>query len=101
MSVAGWRWGSLRNRSPTACDELKLYGDSLNFCVLLQSVLAEFAADSGLLEAAERGARIEDVVAIHPNRARTDAVRDRMSFLDVARPDRRRETVGGAIGALH
>ncbi len=35
-------------------------------------VLAKFAADSGLFEAAERRRGIEDVVAVDPDRARAD-----------------------------
>ncbi|HVV44011.1 MAG TPA: hypothetical protein VHC72_02370, partial [Bryobacteraceae bacterium] len=65
----------------------------------MQTVLAQFAPDARLFESAEGGACVEDVVTIHPDRSRANAVRDGVGFSDIASSDAGGETVRGGIGA--
>src|SRR5689334_14448027 len=80
---------------------LHLNRDSFDFCVLLQSVLTHFPPDTGLLEAAKRRCRIENVEAVHPNGARTHAVRDRKGLADVSSPDGCRQPVCRVVRACN
>ena len=84
---------------PSGAYSSHLDRDRLDFRVLLQRVLAHFASDSGLLEAAKRSCRVEDVEAVHPHRARPHVVRDGVRFSDIARPDRCRQTIGRVVRA--
>src|SRR5260370_40196375 len=65
-----------------------------------KSVYAEFAPDPALLEPAERRSRVENVVAIHPHRARAHAIRNRMRLADVFGPYCRRKPIQGLVGPL-
>src|SRR5215469_7496706 len=78
-----------------------LHRDRLHFRILLQTIFAEFPAYSRLLEAAERRARIEHVVTVHPNRAGANGVGDGERLLDVAGPYRRCQAIVRAIGPLN
>src|ERR1051326_176921 len=66
---------------------LEFHGNRFYLGVLLQTIFAEFTADTRLLESAERGRRIEDVIAIDPHRTRADAVGDGMGLGDVPSPN--------------
>src|ERR1700730_5204660 len=77
---------------------LHLHRNRLHFRILQQTVLAEFPADSGLLETTERRPWIEHVVTIPPTRSGAHAVGDGERLLNIARPHRRRQAVVGAIG---
>src|SRR5260370_751436 len=79
---------------------LEFYSNRLQFGVVRQSVFAEFAPDPGLFEAAERRARVEYVVAIHPHRSGAHAVRNRMRLGDVFGPNGRREPIEGLVRSL-
>src|SRR4051794_7219587 len=48
----------------------------LDLDVLLQAVFAQFASDSGLLEATEGSRRIEHVVTVDPDRSRLQPFRN-------------------------
>src|ERR1700722_2970745 len=54
--------------------ELEFDYDCLYLGVLLQSVLAQFASDSGLLEPAEWSPWVQNVIAVHPHRAGPHAI---------------------------
>src|SRR3984893_5173794 len=89
------RAAPLRERNSSEFD-----GDGFYFGVVGEAVFAEFAADAGLLEAAERGGGVEDVIAIHPDGAGADAVGDGVGFGDVLGPDGGGEAVERFVGAL-
>ena len=72
------------HRQPASWLESVLHDYCFHFGVLLQSVLAQFAADSGLLEPAERRGRVEHVVAVYPHGAGANIVGDRQGLADVA-----------------
>src|SRR5271154_2313747 len=80
---------------------LELDGDRFHFGVLLQSVFAQFTSYTRLLEAAKRSSGVENVVAVHPNRTGANTVRDRVGFLDIARPHSRGQTIVGAVRTLY
>src|SRR5437016_6002060 len=68
---------------------VKRHGHRLVLEVIIKCLLAQLAADAAGLEAAERRRGVEDVVAVHPDRAGANAVGDGVGLADVARPDRR------------
>src|SRR5262249_20190085 len=72
----------------------------LDLGVQLQGVLTELAADAAHLESAERGRGVEDVVAVDPDRAGPQAVRQPVRLADVARPHRRGQAVERPVAAL-
>src|SRR5437762_9145736 len=71
----------------------KIDPDRLRLRVLLQRVAALIAAESRLLESAERQRRIVEVVRVHPDRSGLDCARDAMCLRHVARPYSGCETV--------
>src|SRR5260370_29371747 len=79
---------------------LELYSNRLHFGVVRQSIFAEFAPDPGHFEPAERRARAEHVVAIHPHRSGAHAVRNRMRLGDVFGPNARPEPIDGLVRPL-
>ena len=50
------------------------HGDSLDLSVVLQAILTEFTANSGLLESSEGGGRGEGVEGVDPDGARPQGV---------------------------
>src|SRR5262249_5511462 len=62
--------------------------DDLQCGVFLQSVDVEFNADTGALDAAEGGHRMERAVLVHPGGAAFEASRQAGRFLYVVTPDR-------------
>src|ERR1039457_6736752 len=54
----------------------ELNGDRLHFRILLQAVFAQLTPNAGLLEASKRRRGIENVVAVHPDRARPNGIGD-------------------------
>jgi len=64
---------------------------------LLQAVFTHLSSNSGLLEAAERSRRIENIKAVNPNGSGPDAVRNRVCFADVAGPNCGRQTIRGLV----
>ena len=67
------------------------------FGVVLDRGFAVFSALARLFEAAERGARVDDVVAVDPDRARLYFAGEEVGLVDVLRPDRGGEAVVGVI----
>src|SRR5690349_25113414 len=65
----------------------QVYVHRLHFRVQLQGVLAQLPAEAAHLEAAERRRRVEDVIAVDPDRPRPKAVGQPVRLGDVARPD--------------
>ena len=76
-------------------------GHILDLGVFMQSILAELATESGLLEAAE-GRLIEDgLVAIDPDRAGVERVGDFDCLVDVAGEYARCQSIRGRVGSSH
>src|SRR6476659_1705261 len=73
--------------------------DDLQLCELGETFLGEFSADARLLGAAERDVRGHVEVLVDPDRAGLELRCDLVRALDVGRPDRRAEAVGGGVGA--
>src|SRR5437899_3287757 len=67
--------------------------DRLDLRVVVEADRAHLAAEPGLLEAPEGQRGVEEVVGVHPHRARPDRARGLEGLGDVARPHRRREPV--------
>src|SRR5262249_39085632 len=65
--------------------------------VLLERVVPALAPESGFLVAAEREARVIEVVGVDPHRPGLQRLRRSEGLLDVARPDRGGEAVDGAV----
>src|SRR5262245_17517856 len=68
---------------------------------MLQGVLAQFAAVSAHLVAAEGGGGIEDIVAVDPDGAGAQAVGDAVRLGDVAGPDGGGQAEMGLVAAFH
>ena len=79
---------------------IECYRHRLELGVVVQRLLAQLAADAARFEPAERRGRVEDVVAVDPDRAGADALGDGVGLLDVAGPDGGRQAVVGRVGAL-
>src|SRR5882757_8949541 len=79
---------------------LQLYGHGFDFGVVGEAVFAEFAANAGLLEAAEGSRSVEHVVAVDPDGAGANRVRDGVGLGDVLGPDRGGQAVHIFVGAL-
>ena len=75
--------------------------DRLRLQVVIERVVSHLASPARLLVAAERHRRIEDVVAVDPDRTRAQAVGDAVSLADVPRIDTRREPVCRIVRALN
>src|SRR5262249_21326698 len=71
--------------------------DRFHLRVLLERVVTALAAEPRLLVAAERQARIVEVVGVDPDRSRLERARGAQGLLDVARPDRRGEPVDRGV----
>src|SRR5205807_770941 len=76
---------------------LQVHIHRLDLGVVRQGIFAQFAADAAHLEAAKRGGRVEDVVAVDPHRPRPQAVGQPVGLLDVARPHGRGQAVEGLV----
>src|SRR4051812_20344638 len=70
----------------------ELGGDGLDLCILLQPVFAQFTSDSRLFITTKWRSNVDDVVAIHPDRASSNTIRNRKRLFDVASPYSRRES---------
>src|SRR5580700_7023876 len=70
----------------------------LDLRVGLQDLVAHLAAPAGLLVAAERQRRVEDVVAVDPDGAGPELLRQGVRLGDVLGPDARAEAVLGVVG---
>src|SRR5579863_561721 len=69
--------------------------------VVVENLVAHFAAPAGLLVASEGERGVENVVAVDPHGAGGDLVGHAVGFADVARPDAGGEAVHIVIGARH
>ena len=78
----------------------KLHGDCFGLRVVLEGGLVVFPALAGHLETAERGGRINHVIAVDPDGSGFYFLGEEVGFVDVLGPDRGGKTIGGAIGAL-
>jgi hypothetical protein len=67
--------------------------DRFGFGVQLNTIACLLAPDAALLESAERQGRIDQMVTIHPHRARLDPLRQSMCEAEVLRPDTGGQTV--------
>ena len=72
--------------------------DRFRLGIKIEHLMAHFAAPAGLLVSAERHGRIENAVAVDPDRSRAKFGRDTMRLLDVPRPDGRREAKLRVVG---
>src|SRR6204780_1968940 len=73
--------------APASLGWLQLGGDGLDFGVGLEDLVAHLAAPAGLLVAAERQGRVEDVVAVDPDRAGPELLGQGVGLGDVLGPD--------------
>src|SRR5258708_789387 len=78
---------------------LELGADRLHLRIEFQRIMSHFAAPPGLLVASEGQRRVEDVVAVDPDRAGPQLRGDTMRLADVARPDARRQSIDALVGA--
>src|SRR5829696_2996568 len=85
-------------RAPGAL-HIQIHPDTLHLGVMLERVRAHFPAEAARLVAAERRGGVVDVVGVDPDGARLELARDVMRLLDVAGPDRRRQSVWRFVGA--
>ena len=65
---------------------------------LLQAFDAEFDAEAGLLDAAERRVRLNGAVLVDPHRARLDTAGDALGRLQVGSPDRAAKAHRACVG---
>ena len=86
---------------PWSVPDLQSHTDGLDLGVCVQYRVAHFATPTGLLVAAERKRRIEDVVAVDPDRSGAQPRRDPMCLLRslVQMPDASPYTVSLATGS--
>ena len=78
---------SMVDRRARSVINLHRHGHRLHLRVISQGIFAQFPADAGHLEAAERGGGVEDVVAVDPDRAGPQFGGQAVGLADVARPD--------------
>src|SRR5271155_752677 len=99
-SVSGKRRLPARMRTSAPQPGFELQGDSYGLCfsVVAQGLFAHLAPPAGLFVSAERQRGVEDVVAVHPDGARADALSQFVGDAHVARPDAGGEAVFGVIG---
>ena len=71
----------------------RLHRDTFYLQVVVECVLALLAAKAGLLEAAEWSRYVKVVVAVDPDRASSQAVRDVDGVVEVLGEDRGSQTV--------
>src|ERR1700685_561367 len=77
------------------------HANCLGFKIILEHLAAHLAAPARLLVAAKGQRRVEDVVAIDPDRAGSQLIGDAMGTLDVAGPQARGQPVHGVVGAAN
>src|SRR6266545_341318 len=70
----------------------------LRLRIVVERFFAQVPPEPRELVASERRRRIVEVVGVHPHRPRLDRPGDAVGFLDVPRPDARREPVHRAVG---
>ena len=75
--------------------------DGLHLAILLQTILTAFASDAGLLQASTLRGGGENVVAVHPHGARTDAVGDGVRLADIAGPHTGSQAIPGPADAVN
>src|SRR2546428_290826 len=80
---------------------LETYPDRLRLQIPVERLAPQIASEAGCLEPAERGARIVEVVAVDPDRARANRPRGAVRLLDVPGPDPGGEAVHRLIGEAH
>src|SRR5216683_1953650 len=73
----------------------------LGLGVVVEDLVAHFAAPAGLLVTAEGEGCVENVVAVDPHGSGGDLVGHAVGFADVARPDAGGEAVHVVVGAGH
>ncbi len=78
----------------------RLDPDRLDVEIFLDVLLAGLAAVAAHLVAAERHRRIHRLVAIDPDRAGAQRLRDLVRLADIGGPDAGAEAEGGGVGAL-
>src|ERR1700729_721007 len=77
---------------------LQLCRHRLDFGGGLEDLVAHLATPAGLLVAAERQGRVEDVVAVDPDGAGPELLRQGVRLGDVPGPDAGAEAVAGVVG---
>src|ERR1700722_19240359 len=82
-------------------DSLDTHADRLGLEIIPQHLASHLAAPARLLVAAKGHCRVEDVVAIDPDRSRPQLIGDAMSALDVGGPKTRGQTVDRIVGAAN
>src|SRR5690606_33281170 len=71
--------------------------DGLDLRIKVEYILAHLAPPAGLLVAAERQCRIENIVAVDPDAAGTQTPGDPVRGTDIPRPNRGRQPVDAVI----
>src|SRR5262245_9333488 len=80
-----------RSRSSVAVLRADVHPHALDLRVELERGFAHLAAEAALFVTAERGGRVEHVVAVDPHGAGFEYLGHAVGLLDVARPHRRGE----------
>src|SRR4051812_35154761 len=89
--------GSPNSTHPPSGARAAMKLDRFLFGVVLDGSLPEFAAEAGLLVAAERQLGITVHEGIDPHRAGADAARDGHAGVDIPAPDTGRKPVGRVV----
>src|SRR5215469_17806128 len=77
---------------------LKQCADCFGLRIQLQSFVSHFASPARLLVSAKRQGRVENVVAVNPDRSGAHLLGGAMRLADVTRPNGGGETVGAVVG---
>jgi hypothetical protein len=87
---------NLTEKSITSADT-----DRLGLCVVCERILAEFSADTALLEATEWQLVVQHVVLVDPDGAGLERTADTKGSVDVLSVDGGCETVCGSVTELY
>src|SRR5713101_578501 len=80
---------------------LETYPDRFRLQIPVERLAPQIPSETRRLEPAERRARVVEVVAVDPDRARANRPGGAVRLLDVLGPDPGREAVHGLIGEPH